>query len=202
MVDAETDTAVPRSATLTPAELRRRVDSSLGVAGIRQAAADRTLTDTQAWSALTAAADAVPKDAVNPDGSVDWREAVAEFNDTYVGPPTTTGAVAVAPSEGWALYRLVLNQRQVAATANDLRGAFSEIVGPVAYDLDSGLAGLTDLNDVLIRFKAISDAVDTVDRAARRPPRWSARPRAAFLRAASSVPSASSAASSPWSATR
>lgn len=157
-IDMETNMAVPRSATLTPEQIRRRVDSSLGVVGLQGAAAHGTLSDAQAWAALTAAAEAVPDKAVNADGSVNWKEAVAEFNDKYLGPPGTAAAVAGAPPEGWALYRLLLNQREVAATANDLRTAFDEIVGPVALDLDRGVAGLSEINDALIRFKAVDDA--------------------------------------------
>lgn len=157
-IDSETDVAVPGSAKLSPAEIRRRVDSSLGVAGLQGAAANGTLTDAQAWAALTAAQAAVPEKAVNADGSVDWKEAVAEFNDKYVGPPTTVAAAAVTPSEGWALYRLLQNQRQAAQEAEDLRTAFSDIVGPVAYKLDQGAASLTDLNDALTRFRNADDA--------------------------------------------
>lgn len=158
VIDMETNMAVPQSASLTPDQIRRRVDSSLGVAGIRAAAANGTLTDAQAWTALATAEKAVPKDAVNSDGSVDWKKAIAEFNDKYLGPPNAAGGAAVVPAEGWALSRLLLNQREIAATANDLRTAFDAIVGPVGLDLDRGLAGLSDINDALIRFKAVDDA--------------------------------------------
>jgi uncharacterized protein YukE len=157
-IDSETDMAVPGSAKLSPAEIRRRVDSSLGVAGLQDAAATGSLTDAQAWAALAAARKAVPAKAVNDDGSVNWKEAVAEFNDNYVGPPTTLAAAAVTPSEGWALYRLLQNQRAVADDAAALRTAFSDIVGPVAYQLDQGLAGLNDVNDALNRFRNVADA--------------------------------------------
>lgn len=159
-IDTETDAAVPGSAGLSPDELRRRVDSSLGVAGLQGAAAGGTLTPDQAWAVLASAQRAVPADAVEADGEVDWKKALTEFNDKYLGPPVSAGAAAVTPSEGWALYRLIQNQRQVDAVAQDLRTAFSEIVGPVAHDLDNGLASLTDLNNALIRFRQGADAVD------------------------------------------
>lgn len=157
-IDSATDVAVPGSAGLSPGEIRRRVTGSLGVAGLQGAAATGSLTDAQAWQALAAAQRAVPESAVNADGSVNWKEAVAEFNDKYFGPPTTVGAAAVTPSEGWALYRLLQNQRQVAQDAVNLRTAFSDIVGPVAYQLDQGLAGLDDVNTALIRFRSVADA--------------------------------------------
>ncbi|WP_375488722.1 hypothetical protein [uncultured Jatrophihabitans sp.] len=157
-VDMETDVAVPQSAKLTPDQIRRRVTTSLGVSNLAKAAANGTMTPDQAWSALGAAEKAVPKKAINKDGSVNWKEALADFNDKYLGPPNAlVGAASPGPA-GWAVYRLLLNQREVAATAGDLRTAFDEIVGPVALNMDRGLASLTDLNDALTRFKAVDDA--------------------------------------------
>lgn len=164
-IDAETDTAVPKSASLSPAQLARQVDAAMGVDGLAGAAGQGTLTLDQSWSALAPARRAVPGDAVEGDGEVDWNKAIAEFNDTYVGPPASAGAMGVAPSEGWAIYRLLQTQRDVAADSVALRTAFSEIVGPVAYDLDLGLASLGDLNDALIRFRNGADAVDTFNAA-------------------------------------
>lgn len=160
-IDMETNLAVPGSARLSADEIRRRVDSSLGVAALQGAAAG-ALTADQAWTALAAAQQAVAEDAVNEDGSVDWATAVAEFNDKYVGPPASVGSLAVVPSEGWAIYKLLENRAEVAAVTQDLRTAFDDIVGPVGLDLDRGLSGLTEINDALIRFRSISDAVDAL----------------------------------------
>lgn len=109
-------------------------------------------------TALTAAEKAVPANAVTSDGEVDWKKAVADFNDKYVGPPTTVGAIGTAPSEGWALFRLLQNQRRIGQDAKALQTAFSEIVGPVAYQLDQGLTSLADLNYALSRWRNGVDA--------------------------------------------
>lgn len=156
-VDMETNVAVPNSAKLSPDEIRRRVNSALGVTNLTTSAGN-AMTADQAWGALGAAEKAVPKQAINKDGSVDWKTALADFNDKYLGPPNAAVGGASPIPAGWAVYRLLLNQREVAATAGDLRSAFDEIVGPVALNMDRGLASLTDLNDALIRFKAVDEA--------------------------------------------
>ena len=148
-IDAETAVALPNSASLSPDEIRRRVDSSLGVAGLQKAIAAGTATPDQAWSALAAAENAVPKDDVNSDGSIDWSKAAADLNDKYLGPPTTVGALGTAPNAGWAFYRLVSAQRAAsgyldgaqasyAATASELARLFQ------AGEIDSGGVAVGD----------------------------------------------------------
>jgi len=161
-IDAETDLVVPGGGTLSSDAIRRKVDSSFGVAGLQAAAGNGTLTDAQAWAALAAAQHAVPKDAVEADGEVDWKKAVGEFNDKVVGWPVSAAALGTTPNAGWALYRLIQNQQEIGAVTNDLRTAFDGIVGPVALDLDRGLAGLNEVNDALIRFRTIEDAARTL----------------------------------------
>jgi hypothetical protein len=157
-IDHYTSSIVPGSEKLSPGEIQRKVDAAFGVTGLTS-----HLTSDQAWSALKAAQAAVPADAVEEDGSVDWHEAFEEFNkkylDPYLGGPVTGAAGLVAPSEGWALYHLMQNRAFIAQDAVELRTAFSEIVGPVAYKLDSGLASWTELNEALTRYKAGADAV-------------------------------------------
>jgi uncharacterized protein YukE len=70
LVDSGTTLAVPDSATLSPAEIARRVHSTTGVTGIQQAITDGTLTADQAWGALASPSTEVPADAVNADGSI------------------------------------------------------------------------------------------------------------------------------------
>lgn len=155
-IAAETDVLVPGTAGLSDAELQRRVDGAYGVPTTGD-----DLTDAEAWAALEVAAGAVPADAVGADGEVDWTKAVAAFNDTVLGPPTTGVALVSTPAEGWAVWRMLANQRALAADAQAMRAAFSEIVGPVAYRTDYGAASWTELNEALLRFRNGADAVES-----------------------------------------
>jgi hypothetical protein len=74
LIDAETDSLVPGGAALSPDEIRRRVDSALGVSGLTPAIANGTLTSAQAWSVTGSAQIAAEKilDVVadNKDGEL------------------------------------------------------------------------------------------------------------------------------------
>jgi uncharacterized protein YukE len=114
-VDAETEAIVPGGALLSPDQLRRQVDSALGLTGLSPGAADGRMTQDQAWAAVEVAKTAVPADAVTAEGDVDWTKALAEFNDKYLGPPVSAAAVGAAPFAGWALRGLVQAQSAAAS---------------------------------------------------------------------------------------
>ena len=75
-IDVETEKVAPVSTTLTPDQIRRQVDSSLGLTGLT-GTSTATMTTDQAWTLVVGAEKAIPADAVNVNGSVDWTKAFA-----------------------------------------------------------------------------------------------------------------------------
>lgn len=76
-IDAITSKVAPVSSSLTPEQIRRQVNTELGITPLSGAAPGDTLTTDQALALLGAAQTAVPLEAINADGSVDWTKADA-----------------------------------------------------------------------------------------------------------------------------
>jgi uncharacterized protein YukE len=146
-IDAETGVALPNGGSLSPGEIRRRVTSSLGVAGLQKAIANGTASSGQAWTALAAAKNAVPAKDVNDDGSINWSEAAADVNDKYLGPPITAAALGTTPSAGWAFYRLVNATR---AAGSYLGGADASYAATASELARLFQAGAIDSGDVAV----------------------------------------------------
>lgn len=128
MVDAATDMAVPHSASLTPAEIGRRVDTTTGIAGIQAALAKGTLTADQAWGALATASTEVPEDAINADGSIDGNKLEDDVakeekeNPAKKGLDTTLDywTLATAAPGGWSLASLANAAREFTTAKSQL----------------------------------------------------------------------------------
>jgi hypothetical protein len=141
-IDALTDTALPGGATLSPAEIRRRVDDAYGIAGIQAAIDAGTLTGDAAWGALKTPSEALPEDAVEEDGEVDWPEVVRSTNDKIVN----AWAVGTAPSAGWALGQLSRNFVEYTQALNSLPKSYADLHGP---GLDIPESTTADIDTVL-----------------------------------------------------
>lgn len=140
-VDAETNTLVPKSSSLTPAQINRQVLAEYGVSGL-----SGTLTADQAWGALNSAQAAVPEEDVKVDGEVDWKELADQINNA--GPAQLLAGVAgpLAGAEGWAVTRYAENVHDVAAVEKNVQEIFSEMVGPMSDLYKSGIAGMGDVD--------------------------------------------------------
>jgi hypothetical protein len=147
-LDALTDTALPGGATLSPAEIRRRVGTAYGVGGIQAAIDAGSLTAAQAWGALKTPSEALPEDAVEEDGEVDWVEVVRKTNDDIVN----SWAVGTAPRTGWALGQLSRNFVEYTHALNSLPKSYADLHGP---GLDIPESAATDIDTVL------DDVLDT-----------------------------------------
>jgi hypothetical protein len=145
-LDALTDTALPGGATLSPDEIRRRVDSAYGIGGIQAAIDAGSLTADQAWGALKTPSEALPDDAVEEDGEVDWPEVVRSTNDKLVN----AWAIGTAPSAGWALGQLSRNFVEYTQALNSLPKSYADLSGP-GLDIPDGTTSDIDtvLDDVL-----------------------------------------------------
>lgn len=140
-IDAETDLLVPKSESLSPAAIRRRVFEQLGVTGLQG-----PMTPAQAWETLRSAEAAVPKEDVESDGEVDWKELADQINNAG---PAQLLAATVGPltgSEGWAIARFAGNLRDVAGVEKSVQTIFSDIVGPMSDLYKSGIAGMGDVD--------------------------------------------------------
>jgi hypothetical protein len=132
-LDALTDTALPGGSTLSPAEIARRVDAAYGVHGVQAALDGNRLTVEQAWKALETPSQALPEDAVEEDGEVDWAEVVRETNDKIVN----AWAVGTAPKAGWELAQLSRNFVEYTRALGDLPKSYADLSGP-GLDVPAG----------------------------------------------------------------
>ncbi|HEX2892612.1 MAG TPA: hypothetical protein VHO29_01245 [Marmoricola sp.] len=140
-IDAETDLLVPKSESLDPAAIRRRVFDQLGVTGL-----DGPITPAQAWASLRSAEAAVPKEDVKSDGEVDWKELADQINNAG---PAQLLAGTIGPltgAEGWAVARFAGNLRDVARVEKNVQTIFADIVGPMSDLYKSGIAGMGDVD--------------------------------------------------------
>lgn len=141
-IDALTDTALPGGSTLTPDEIGRRVDAAYGVNGIQAAIDGNRLTSEEAWKALETPSEALPEDAVEEDGEVDWAEVVRDTNDKIVN----AWAIGTAPEAGWALGQLSRNFVEYTKALADLPKSYADLSGP---GLDVPIRPAEDVDAVL-----------------------------------------------------
>lgn len=146
-IDALTDTALPGGAKLSPDDIARRVHDAYGVRGIQAALDGNRLTADDAWKALETPSEALPEDAVEADGEVDWAEVVRDANDKLVN----AWAVGTAPAAGWALAQLSRNFVEYTKALRNLPASYADLSGPGldvpfknAEDIDSVLDGVLD----------------------------------------------------------
>jgi uncharacterized protein YukE len=146
-IDALTDTALPGGATLSPDDIARRVHDAYGVRGVQAALDGNRLTADDAWKALQTPSEALPGDAVEADGEVDWAEVVRDANDKLV----TAWTLGTAPAAGWALAQLSRNFVEYTKALRDLPKSYADLSGPGldvpfknAEDIDSVLDGVLD----------------------------------------------------------
>ncbi|RLV50793.1 hypothetical protein D9V37_02215 [Nocardioides mangrovicus] len=151
-IDDETALLVPKSDSLSPEAIRRRVFDELGVTGL-----SGHVSDAQAWKALGSAQAAVSKEDVEEDGEVDWKELADQLNNAG---PAQLLAGTIGPlsgAEGWAVARFAQNARAVAGVEKNVQAIFSDMVGPMSDLYKSGIAGL---GDVAARAKDASVVAD------------------------------------------
>jgi hypothetical protein len=96
----------------------------------------------------------------SPGTQAGWDQAIAEFNDTYLGPPTSIMSAVSAGPEARALLGLVQTRRQVARDLADLRDTmitakddlFDQLgAGKITPgQLDQELAGMVGTTDALV----------------------------------------------------
>ena len=141
-IDALTDTALPGGATLSPADIARRVHDAYGVRGIQAALDGNHLTAGDAWAALKTPSEALPEDAVEADGEVDWAEVVRDANDKLVN----AWALGTAPAAGWALAQLSRNFVEYTRALRDLPASYADLSGP---GLDIPFKNAEDVDSVL-----------------------------------------------------
>jgi uncharacterized protein YukE len=146
-IDALTDTAIPGGAKLSPGDIARRVHDAYGVRGVQAALDGNRLTAGDAWKALKTPSEALPEDAVESDGEVDWAEVVRDANDKLV----TAWTLGTAPAAGWALAQLSRNFVEYTKALRDLPKSYADLSGPGldvpfknAEDIDSVLDGVLD----------------------------------------------------------
>ncbi len=120
-IDYETNQAVPGSERLSPEEISRKVQHTMGTTGLKEPAALGFLGQDQAWKTLAAAKRAVPEDAVTSSGGIDWKK----LADDYAKGPGSRDDTA----SGWAISRLVANWKHMGRTRGHLNSQITKLSG-------------------------------------------------------------------------
>ena len=139
-LDAVAENGLAGAAGMNPAEIARRVDASMGVAGLAGAARSGQLSQEQAWSVLGPVQQAVPGGGATAEGDPVW----GLLKDA-VDWTTNSWTMLTAPPAGWAFYRLAQNvydtylTKQAALAAADqlvARARAGESVIRIAHQLE------------------------------------------------------------------
>ncbi len=133
-IDAQTDALVPKSAGLTPAEIRRQVNARMGVAGPFVG----PMTDQGAWAIVKSAQQTAPKKDINDDGSVDWDELYEQVRRYGVDIPASAVALGVTPNALWAFKGLIQADRAASEYVTGAKIAYGNVAAALARLADSG----------------------------------------------------------------
>lgn len=162
LIDAATESGMPGATSLNPSEIARRVNSSMGVSGMGNAAHDGTLSPESAWKLLVPAQQAVPAEDVSSDGEPEWKKIIAALG-VPVNGPVAAWTFGTTPPAGWALYQLAHNNAVVKSTNASLLEAADAIVR------DARLGGADNIIAAAYRMEHLGDAVAAFDPAAATP---------------------------------
>jgi hypothetical protein len=155
-----TDLGLPGSSTMSPQDIARRVQDTLGTTGLSAGGA-QSLTADQAWQVLGPAADAVPAEDVDSHGEPLWDEIIAALG-TPVNGPVTAWTAGTTPQSGWALYELAHNAAVVQTTnASVLRAADAVLADAPAGDTEALIRAASRLEQIGYAADAFDPAQET-----------------------------------------